>query len=80
MTYDIHMRVFVQLSSDGRTGIFSMVIYWKFAQGPGKFAFFVLGSKLGRQLALRSFFFLPGLVHRKAAGKRRGKERERKIK
>ncbi len=27
--------VFVQLSSNGRTGIFSMVISWKFAQGPG---------------------------------------------
>ena len=25
---------------------------------------FVLGSKLGHQLALRSFFFLLGLVHR----------------
>jgi hypothetical protein len=26
--------VFVQLSSNGRTGILSMVISWKFAQGP----------------------------------------------
>jgi hypothetical protein len=58
-----------------------MVISWKFAQGPGaQFAFFVLGSHLSHRLALRTFFFLPGLVHRKAAGKRRGKERENKIK
>jgi hypothetical protein len=55
-----------------------MVISWKFAQTPGaQFAFFVLGS---HRLALRTFFFLPGLVHRKAAGKRREKEREKKIK
>ncbi len=29
-----------------------------------QFAFFVLGSHLGHRLALRTFFFLPGLVHR----------------
>jgi hypothetical protein len=44
-----------------------------------QFAFFVLGSELGHQLELRSFFFLLGLVHRKAAGirRRKGKGKER---
>jgi hypothetical protein len=42
------VSVFVQLSSNGRTGIFSMVISWKFAQGPGaQFAFFLLGKNFG---------------------------------
>jgi hypothetical protein len=64
-----------------KTGILSMEISWNFAQGPGaQVALFVLGSHSGHQLAFRTFFFLPGLVHRKAAGKRRGKERENKIK
>ncbi len=55
------VSVFVQLSSNGRTGIFSMVISWKFAQGPGaQFAFFLLGHHFRLRLTLRTFFFLHG--------------------
>ena len=55
------VSVFVQLSSNGRTGIFSMVISWKFAQGPGaQFAFFLLGHHFCLRLTLRTFFFLHG--------------------
>lgn len=57
----IAVSVFVQLSSNGRTGIFSMVISWKFAQGPGaQFAFFLLGHHFRLRLTLRTFFFLHG--------------------
>ena len=53
------VSVFVQLSSNGRTGIFSMVISWKFAQGPGaQFAFFLLGHHFCLRLTLRTIFFL----------------------
>jgi hypothetical protein len=39
----VRVSVFEQLSSNGGTGTLSMVISWKFAQGPGaQFAFFVL--------------------------------------
>jgi len=57
----MNVSVFVQLSSNGRTGIFSMVISWKFAQGPGaQFAFFLLGHHFCLRLTLRTFFFLHG--------------------
>jgi hypothetical protein len=62
--HPIESECIIQLTSNGRTGILSMVNTWKFAQGQAQFAFFVLGNKMGHQLALRSFFFLPGLVHR----------------
>jgi hypothetical protein len=54
------MSVF-QLFSNGRTGIFSMVISWKFAQGPGaQFAFFLLGHHFCLRLTLRTFSFCMG--------------------
>ena len=57
----VTVSVFVQLSSNGRTGIFSLVISWKFAQGPGaQFAFFLLGHHFCLRLTLRTFFFLHG--------------------
>jgi hypothetical protein len=59
--YKYSVSVFVQLSSNGRTGIFSMVISWKFAQGPGaQFAFFLLGHHFCLRLTLRTFYFLHG--------------------
>ncbi len=52
------VSVFVQLSSNGRTGIFSMVISWKFAQGPGaQFAFFLLGHHFRLRLSITTTSF-----------------------
>jgi hypothetical protein len=72
------VSVFVQLSSNGRTGILSMVIFWRFAQGPGaQFAFFVLGSHLYPRLELRTFFsFCLDLC----IGRRREKDEKRNLK
>jgi hypothetical protein len=51
------VSAFVQLSSNGRTGILSMVISWEFAQGRGaQFAFF----ELSHRLALRTIFLSAG--------------------
>jgi hypothetical protein len=39
----------------------SMVISWKFTQGPeAQFAFFLLGGHFGHRLALRTFFLSAG--------------------
>jgi hypothetical protein len=68
------MSVFIQL---GRTGIFPGDS--RRGRGPS-----LLSSHLAAICAVGwhsgLFFFMPGLVHWQAAGERREKERERKIK
>jgi hypothetical protein len=70
----VWVSVFVQLSSNGRTGILSMVISWDVAQGPG--VCFLWTWRPFGPCTQDFFFFLPERVQQ-AARKRREKERKR---
>jgi hypothetical protein len=79
---ELDVSVFGQLSSKGRTGILSMVISWKFVQGPGAHGSLSLYLAAIWAISWHSVLFCSScrdlcIVRRR---EKRGKERERKIK